>query len=220
MPSTIPSRPIVRAKRLNDLAYEFLRELVISGTLAPGERVNEMEIAASLGISRGPVREAVQRLASEGLLDFVPHRGAFVPTLSALRISHLYEVRAAVECAAARWAALRRTPDNLAAMEGTLEQADAILNSGAEVPYPIDLDLHREIVGAAANPILLAHAENVHLQLTFARSSSGYQPSRARDAHAEHRLIIHAIANRDGEGAEWGMRNHLEQSLSSVLALA
>lgn len=204
---------------LGERTLEVLRDLVVDGHFTPGERLNEVEIANSLGVSRGPVREALQRLASQGLLKLVPRRGSFVPEFTLAELTHLYEVRLALESMAARLAAGRRSDTDVAGLRALLERTGEILASDERVPYPVDLDFHRGILELAGNPRLLAHTEQVHLQLRLARSRSGYQPGRAKQAYREHLAIIEAIAGGDPQQAEEAMRSHLGRSLASVQSL-
>src|SRR6185312_12097300 len=104
-----------------DQAEAALRDQILSGHRAPGDRLNEVEIAAELGVSRGPLREAMQRLARDGLVVVQPHRGSYVRNLEPDEIVELYDVRIALECAAARLAAERRTDADVTALKGLLD---------------------------------------------------------------------------------------------------
>ena len=213
------AQPLIRESSLRQQALDELRRSVLSGRFQPGERLNEVEIAASLGVSRGPVREALQYLGSEGLISLVAHRGAFVPTFTAKRLGQLYEVRIALEGMAARIAAERGSTADIDDLRLTLEETVRALNALDDVPYPSDLDFHRRIISISGNPELLGHTEKVHLQLTLARSRSGYQPQRARRAYQEHVLVFEALVDRDADAAEGAMREHLESSLHSATCL-
>lgn len=198
---------------LASLARDVICQQVLDGHFAPGERLNEVELADSLGISRGPVREAIHRLASEGVLRSVPRRGAFVPTFTADELADLYEVREVLESAAARLASERATDEEIADLRACLEATRGILQAGAEVPYPMDLDLHGKILAASHNPRLVDAATGLHVQIRLARALSAYRPDRARDAYTEHCALLDALARRDGAAASEAMHAHLSQSL-------
>lgn len=215
----LPNKPIPREKSLSERTVDRLRELVVNGYLRPGDRLNEVEIATSLGVSRGPVREAVQRLASDGLLVLVSHRGAFVPKLTPVELAELYEVRAALECMAVRLAAERGSSGAVDELREMLDSTRRIFEAGDEVPYPTDIDFHRKVIEISGNAMLLDHASRVHLQLTLARSRSGYDPVRARAAYEEHIQITDLIAAGDPEASDRAMRAHLKRSLTNVLPL-
>src|SRR4051794_27841584 len=111
-----PNRPtpdmrLAREDTFVNRTEEVLRERILDGTIRPGERLNEVTLAAALGISRGPLREAIQRLTSEGLLTVISHRGAFVRTFSRAEVVELYELRAALELHAVRLACDRASDE-------------------------------------------------------------------------------------------------------------
>lgn len=201
-----------------DRSEQVLRELILGGEIAPGERLNEVELATSLGISRGPLREAIARLAAEGLLSVVSHRGAFVSTFDADELRDLYELRIALEVLAVRRAAERAGEAMIAELRGMLDETATVLDA-VDVGYPSDIDVHRGIAQLAGNRPLLETALNVHHRINLARSRSGHQPGRAKDAYAEHCEIVDAISGRDADLAERLVREHLNRSLTNALAL-
>lgn len=195
----------------------WLRTLILEGALAGGERVNEVTLAHRLGLSRGPIREAVRQLASEGLLELQPKRGAFVRSFSEQELADLYSVRIALEVLAASSAAENRTDDQLAALRASVARAETELAAGA--PYPVDLDLHRLVVDAAKNTPLAWMLSLVNQQIQLGRARSAYERERARAASSEHVFIVEAIAARDADAAAEAMKSHLENSLSRVSEL-
>ena len=198
-------------------SVEVLREMVIDGRLRAGERLNEVELAAALGISRGPLREAIARLASEGLLTSVANRGAFVRVVTAQALGELYEVRIALETHAVRMTAGRLSEDRVASLRSMLDDSDRQVAT-AQV-YPHELDFHRELVAVTGNQTLVSAATEVHRQIDLARSRSGHQPARARAAVQEHEDIFeHLVAGRS-ETAAKALAKHLRSSLASALKL-
>ncbi len=195
----------------------WLRTQILEGALAGGERVNEVTLAQRLGLSRGPIREAVQQLASEGLLELQPKRGAFVRSFGAQELADLYAVRIALEVLAARLAAERRSEAQLAALQSSVAQAQAELAAGA--PYPLDLDLHRLLVETAGNATLAWVLSLVNQQIQLGRARSAYEPQRARAACREHVRIVKVVAAGDSEAAAEAMQAHLEGSLRRVSEL-
>src|SRR3954451_20809601 len=131
---------------LSDKVEAVLREQIIRGERAPGDRLNEVEIAAELAVSRGPVREAMQRLARDGLVRIESHRGAFVRALDAREVRALFEVRSSLECQAAALAAERAGPEDIAARRELIAIARQVVDGGLEPHYPERLDLHDLIV--------------------------------------------------------------------------
>lgn len=196
-----------------DQAVEILREQIISGTYDSGARLNEVEIADNMGISRGPLREALQRLAAEGLVELLPHRGAFVRSFTVAELQTMYEFREIIESGAARLAAKRASPQAVAAISDSLADAEAILSADPDAPYPAAPDFHRQILELAGNPSLLSVGIELQTQIRIARRSSARKPGRARDALDEHHDIVQAIAAGDGDAAADAMARHLARSL-------
>jgi DNA-binding GntR family transcriptional regulator len=204
------------SKSLTDQAHRALRELVLAGQFHPGQRLNESELAASLGISRGPIREAIQRLASEGLATMVPRRGAFIPEFTAERLKQLYEVREVIETAAARLAAQRRSEADIAMLRGIVTETARILESDTSVAYPMELDPHQALLAITRNPYLVSTAADIQTKIQLARSISASRPPRARAAFTEHSAIVSAVIDGDPDQAEHAMRAHLAASFDSV----
>jgi DNA-binding GntR family transcriptional regulator len=193
-----------------------LRTMILEGELAPGERVNEVALSNSLGISRGPLREAVQRLASEGLLTVISHRGAFVRTFDRGEIVELYEVRAALELHAVRLVCQRATGDDLAELDALLHETETRMGRGDHA-YPQELDFHLRLVLLAGNQALMRAALENHHQISLARSMSAKQPIRARAAVVEHHELVDALKARDVHAATDLMDRHIHHSMAGAL---
>lgn len=196
-----------------------LREMILGGLLRPGQRLNEVELSAALGITRAPLREAIRHLASQGLLVTVTHKGAFVPSYTAQDLREIYEVRIALETRAAILVAERRPAADLAQLAALLDAAEAALDGGGAGAYPASLDFHREIVRLTGNQHLLTVAVTVDQKLQLARLRSGQAPARAPQALGEHRLIYRRLAAGDGAGAADLVARHLRNSLTNVLSI-
>lgn len=198
---------------------EKLRRQIVRGDRPIGSRLNEAEIAASLDVSRGPVREALQRLARDGLVVIEPHRGASVRSLNQDEVVDLFAVRIALESEAA-WIAARRISDEdaeaLTQMQHQTETAVAVEDDGA---FPDVIDLHKFIASAAGNSRLAAAVQQVNQELRLVRSRSGASAHRAEEALREHQALVDALRSRDGEAARLCMRRHLEASLANTLEM-
>jgi DNA-binding GntR family transcriptional regulator len=197
-------------------SLEVLRGMILDGTLSPGERLNEVHLSQALGISRGPLREAIQRLSSEGLVEAVTHRGVYVRSFSARELSDFYELRIALEAHAVRLAARYAPQERIDELTAMLDETETSMGTGA---YPADHDFHERVARLAANPPLLAALTDVGRKIRLARTRSAYQPRRARVALDEHRDIVTALAERDGERAATVLEAHLTSSLTNALAL-
>lgn len=214
--------PIERAGHsFADQVEDALRRQILSGLRRPGDRLNEVEIASEFGVSRGPVREAMQRLGRDGLVQIEPHKGSSVRSLEPEEITRLYEVRISLECTAARLAAARRTEDDIKRMRALLDSSSAEVNRDSDGPhYPTHLDLHELISVISGNDRLHRLVVQINQELRLVRAVSGFRPERAPRALVEHRDVVAAVIDGDGDRAHEQMRLHLLQSLDNTLRLA
>jgi DNA-binding GntR family transcriptional regulator len=188
--------PLLQARTLRDQAYRALHQAISTGDLAPGSRLIEAEISAALGISRGPVREAIRQLESEGLLVTRSHRDTHVVNLSATDVAELYAVRAALEGFAAVSGLEALHADHLGAMEQELTGLDqAAQEQDWDRVAVLDLDWHRHIIMAANNSRLTAlwTMSNGPLRVIFARVAHAiYHPDEVLARHAALLAILRA----------------------------
>jgi DNA-binding GntR family transcriptional regulator len=205
----------VASSSYRDQAVAILREQLLDGTYEPGSRLNEVAVSEAMGISRGPLREALQRLVAEGLVELVPHRGAFVRNFTPIELQHMYEFREIIESGAARLAARRTTDNDVAELRAMMLETSQLLDITAGGAYPASPDFHRRILELSGNQLLLRVGTELQTQVRIARQSSGRRPGRARIAFDEHIAIIDALERRDPDAAEAAMTGHLAESLAS-----
>jgi DNA-binding GntR family transcriptional regulator len=198
---------------------ELLRKEIVRGERPSGSRLNEVEIAAAYDVSRGPVREALQRLARDGLVVIEAHRGAFVTSLGRDEVLDLFEVRAALEAEAAGLAALKMTDDGVVLLRRMQEQSVSAVDEQDDHSFPEGFDLHDLIAQLAANKRLTTLMNQVNGELRLMRSRSGQSAKRAQQALIEHDELIEYLARRDVEGARQTMRTHLDAALANTLTL-
>lgn len=203
---------------LQGIVFDRLRSEIISGAIALGSRLNEVEIARRLGVSRGPVREAIARLRSEGLVVARPHHGTFVRNLEPDDISELFDVRIGLEMMATRLVAELASPEDLIRIRSFFDASMEVISTG-NAAYPEEMDIHELIVVTAKNKHLTDSVKRVHTELRLARSKSGYSRERAVEAGAEHEFLIQAIERRDAAEASELLRIHLEASRRNALSL-
>ncbi len=203
----------IESSSIAGLAYEQIRALILSGEMAPGARLSQLELAERLAISRTPVREALRRLAGEGLVDALPQRGFRVADLGLDSVMRRLEVRQLLEPGIARLAAQRATPEDVAALRDAIlleeRAADAV-----EVHDSSRL-FHINLARATHNDELVSILEakwiiEVGRRLLARRA---FAPRwRAADV-AEHTAIADAVERRDADGAEALMREHIEAAV-------
>lgn len=206
--------------RASDRVYERLRDEILDGELAPGAVLAEVEQSTRLGVSRTPVREAFSRLVADGLLAAQSPRVLAVTALTAERIRAVYELRQALESAAAALAARRRDPAPFLALRARLGQAPEMLELG-EIGiaryFEIVDALDEAIDEAVANPYVSAALASARLHAARIRRLSRHDPERLRRAAEEHLLVVEAILDGDAALASHATHVHLHRSLRSAL---
>lgn len=212
----------VKIDRSTTLAHrveEQLRRQIVKGEYLAGSRLNEVEIAAAFDVSRGPVREALQRLSRDGLVVIEVHRGAFVKSLNREELIELFTVRIALEVEAAGLVAQSATKPQIAEILDMQKETISAVANEDDHAFPEIIDLHGLIVKASGNQRLITMLGQVNLELRLVRSRSGAASDRARQAIDEHDELIRCLSERDIRGARISMRSHLEASLSNTLSL-
>ncbi|WP_371505686.1 GntR family transcriptional regulator, partial [Allokutzneria sp. NRRL B-24872] len=196
---------------------QVLRELVLTGEIPPGARVNEVELATRFGISRGPVREAIRHLTSEGLLVLRTNRGAYVPKADAEQVHALFELRVALEGEASRFAALRRTEADVEELRRRSANARAGFESGRRFPYRLDLDFHGGLLQAARSPLITSQVHLVQQQVILLRTTTPVDPAHSSASLDDHDRLVEAIEAGDPELAAETMRTHLHRVRDQLL---
>ncbi|MGL6260452.1 GntR family transcriptional regulator [Vibrio sp. WXL103] len=195
----------------SEVAYQKLLHAIRHGELTPGTRVREIEIAEKLGISRTPVRDAIRRLESDGLLIHMPRQGAVIKQLEQKEVVELYEVREVLEGTAARYAARHANEIELA----ELEDLNDIMLSHADDPVKVaeaNRLFHQALYRAANNRYLVDALNSLSNALPLLGKTTLQVDDRTQTAYQEHQAIIDAIRLRDGDKAEQAARYHIQQS--------
>ena len=205
---------------LSDGAFERIQNALVTGEIAPGTRISEQFLSQRFGIGRGPLREAIRRLEGRRLVVRIPHAGVRVASLSYHELIELYHVREALEGMACRLAALHMSADDIAGLYAVLathERHQTIDGNQSYYQQEGDLDIHYCIIRGCDNKMLddLLCGDLYHL-LRMYRYRYSAAPKRPQQALADHRRIIDAIADRDGELAEMLMRRHISASRRSI----
>jgi len=193
-----------------DHVYTALRERILSGDLPRASKLRQVSLAEEMGVSRTPLREALRRLAAEGLVDFSPNRGATVSELDFGDMRHAWAARVALEPGAARLAAERRDPDGIAAMrEAIADQRSADGERGQS--FSANRAFHLALAAASGNPHLTRFAEmlwvpRIGVPIYAAQAAEPAGPSAWAD---EHERIADAIERGDADAAERLTRAHV-----------
>ena len=194
-----------------DSVYQWLRQQMRAGAFAPGDRLREVELAEKLGVSRTPIREAIGRLAADGLVEGAPSRGVMFIRLDKQQVREIYALRAVLEGAAARLAAQHASEDEIALMRELIGGAESQANS-PEAHGRNNRRLHRAICEAAHNRYLMQALAQLSDSLGLLPGTTYQIPGRPREARDEHLAIVAAIARRDADEAERLARLHIERA--------
>jgi len=196
---------------LRDRVYEALLELITTRALQPGRHLVESELAGHLGVSRQPVREALQRLSTEGWVDLRPAQGAFVHEPTEEEADQLLTVRSLLEAEAARLAAAHAGSAAVAALEELCAEGErAVAADDVDGAVAMNARLHAKIMELAGNKVLAELAAQVDRRVRWYYTPVARQ--RGRQSWVEHRELIAAIADRDEQRAIEAMRTHTEQT--------
>ncbi len=201
---------IVRTRSLASLVAQEIEALILSGQLAAGERLNEQALAARLGVSRGPVREAVRGLERGGLVVAVRNQGSYVRQVSAEEALEIYDLRAAITGLACARLAQSATPAEIAALRALVKRMDAARKADdAPAYYAANLDFHAAILAHGAGPRTRRLYEELGQELHLYRRRALVEPENMRESNAEHAAILRAIAAGDAEAAHRAGEAHI-----------
>jgi len=203
---------------LGSRAYQELKRTILEGRVAPGEKLNEVELARALGISRTPVREAINRLGKEGLVEIFPQRGAFVVQFSEKDIFELFLIRENLEGLAARLAADRITDSSLARLECCVHGFKEPFSDKDIQRYAReDFRFHQSIVTLSDARRLIQLVSSLHDHIRIFRLTTRGVSDRMKSSLAEHRFIIEALRKKDPEESEERMRQHIRRVRDGVM---
>ncbi|MEL6299804.1 MAG: GntR family transcriptional regulator [Pseudomonadota bacterium] len=197
--------------------FDILQTEILEGALAPGDRLKEADVAERFGLSRTPVREALRRLETRGLLIHEPHRGMVVAGLDPGAVSELYAMREILDCAAARLAARHASEMEIAEMRRLVER-DRSLTGDARKLAAANRAFHLVILRAAHNRFLAKASDTLAEALALLGPTTLAAPGRAAKSVDEHAAIVDAIADRDGDRAEAAARVHIQAAFAQRLA--
>ena len=206
--------------RLSEKAYHLIKEDIITLELSPSSVIDEQALTKKLGLGRTPIREALCRLANEGLVRIVPRRGIFVADISITDLQKISEVRMFLEGFCARLAAQRVTADQIAQMETALQDLERVPRGDARALMVIDERAHKLLYQAADNEFLAGILDRLYapsLRLWYLTLD---HLGDVGDAIGQHRGIVEALKARDGAQAEALIQQHIaefQQRMRAVL---
>ena len=187
-----------------------LEEEILSGSLRPGDHLNELGLVERFEASRTPIREAIRQLEAQGLVEIVPRKGAFVARISLTHLLEMFELMAELESVCARLAAERITAEQKAALIDLHAQYEPLSKSpeDAEQYFEVSSGFHRQIFAATQNAALEALANSTYNRLLAYRRKQLGQGHRSPQSFEEHSAVLDAILRGDGQAAAETMRAH------------
>ncbi len=201
----------------NDYAYAELQRRILTGVLPAGAVIPQAKLAAEIGVSTTPLREAIRRLSAEGMVELEAHRDARVTPVSANEARHLYQVRENLDPLAAALAARTRTAADIAAISNAFDRLSPIASASDVDALVRHREFHRTVYRASGNPVLIDILERLWDKADRYRviglSHRGDSPDDRSRVTAEHRAIMEAVADGDAERADAVMREHIGNSL-------
>jgi DNA-binding GntR family transcriptional regulator len=206
---------------LTALVRDEIIRMIDTGTLAPGVWVNEADLAARLGVSRAPIREACRGLEQSGLLNFVVNRGAFVREIDRSEAAELYDLRSALFALAGRELAAVISEKQLQILAKLLDDMDVAATDGnLDVYYPLNLLFHQTLLEFTGNRRLLQTYQSIIRELHLFRRKALVTRERMSDSNTEHRAIYAALRAKNPVAAASLMEAHVLNAKKRIFQAA
>lgn len=197
-------------RTVNEVAFDRLRQLILSGQLVMGERLDERSLAERIDVSRTPLREAIARMASLGVVEQRAYRGAFLRVFTRTQVAELYELRKVMEGLAARKAAGTITPAELDELAEIIDRGTAALGvDDTEQFEAADREFHALIVRVAGSALLTEHLKNLELRIQLVRHLVNVEHDVAAHTVDDRQRVHDALAAGDAAAAETAMIEHI-----------
>jgi DNA-binding GntR family transcriptional regulator len=210
MSQDVSALEIVRTRSLASLVAQEIEAMILAGTLAAGERLNEQQLAVRLGVSRGPVREAVRGLERSGLVVSVRNQGSYVRSVSASEALEIYDLRAALTGLACARLAEAATAEQRGMLDDLVQRMEAAWQAeAASAYYALNLEFHAALLAHGGGPRARRIYEDLGNELNLFRRRALVEPENMRESNAEHAAILAAIASGDAFAARAAGEAHI-----------
>jgi DNA-binding GntR family transcriptional regulator len=222
MTHELPGEPalIKRSKSLTEQAADAIRARIVDGELQLGEALSEIALAAELGVSKTPVREALLHLKQEGLVEVLPQRGTYVFQMNADQVRQLSELRCVLETAALAMAMAHRPADLAAELDAIVTAMDAAIGSRDAARYrTLDGVFHQVIVDLCGNGYLAAAYSGMAFRVQTLRNRLSLDPALNRTSLAEHLSLVRLIGAGDADQAAALLRRHIRGTQDHYLSI-
>jgi DNA-binding GntR family transcriptional regulator len=213
--------PRLSRSRASDSVFDILRENILGRGFRPGDRLDVRALADQLGVSATPVKDAINRLAVEGLVEIRPRSGTFVAELAPDAVAETFEIRRALECLAAERVVTQLTPDLLARFRDVVDAMDRPVSTERDRTEHErkNVELHTLLVEASGNRRLTELYRSLNAHLTIARIHSRRRPDddRLEQERREHRAILEALVTRDAAALVSALDRHIRRAGSALV---
>lgn len=209
----------IKRRSLHQELAENLGEMIVSGALAPGSKVQELRLCEELGVSRTPMREALKVLAADGLVVLEPNRGSWVSPITVEDLDEVFPVMGALEALAGELACAKATDREIAeiaALDGRM--LAHYQHRELDGYFEVNQEIHEAILAAARNATLTAQYRSLALRVRRARYVANMTEERWRQATQEHAEILERLEARDAAGLGRILKTHLQNKLETVKA--
>jgi DNA-binding GntR family transcriptional regulator len=209
---------VERPKSLTDLAAERIRDGIVAGPLQFGDALSESVLASTLGMSKTPVREALLRLKSEGLVEIHPQRGTYVFQLDDKEVEHICQFRSMIECEALKDAMQHRHADLVRALDQCLADMGAAFAHGQHADFALlDTRFHNALVEHCENSYLKTAYSLVAAQITALRYRLPVENDQVTHCQENHDIVVEAIRHMEVDRAQDILRGHIQNTLHAYL---
>jgi DNA-binding GntR family transcriptional regulator len=203
---------------LEDQVLERLREAILEGVFPPGSQLNQVQVAAQFGVSRGPVRAAVNKLEKEGLVRNVPHRGTFVTPLDKKTVRDLYSVRAVLEAYGVRLAVAHCTPEDIEEFCEIVDEMCAAAGEGnVEKVVRLDFEVHEFFIQLSGNSFLLQTWSTIKVQVRRVLAFRHRSYPDIQDIADSHLPFIDLMRRKNADEAARVMEAHIHDALHDLM---
>jgi DNA-binding GntR family transcriptional regulator len=213
--------PQINRARASDSVYQILRDSILTQVFKPGERLNVKDLADKLGVSYTPLKEAINRLVAEGLIEINPRSGTYVTGINERDLAETFEIRMALECLAAEKAIDRVTPEVIDRIRRLIAELEKPISTDIErsMHNQKNVELHDLIIELSGNRKLVEFYQRLNAHIKIARIHYGRQDweQRMEQEKTEHREIQHALEARDRDRLVNALRAHIQRAANCLL---
>lgn len=210
----------VNKKSLESQVAHNLREMIRHGVLLKGQKIREAELCDKMDVSRTPVREALRVLKSEGLIELVPHKGAYVSEPPIEKINDMFCVMTMLECKVSKLAITKMTPAAVKKIEALHFRLEKNFEKNNIEGYlQVNSEFHRFIQKLAGNEVLSEIIDSLRDKIMLYRAQQLHQKGRFKESIQEHRQILEAFQAKDVQRAENAMKTHLNKQRDALINL-